>query len=440
MASIGGILQSMRDFFVSPEYYYQILPEDTDWIFNMSPGDMWRQQPHLRTVVNFVAAQVSQLSIHTFERVSDTDRRRDHGTPIARILQQPNETTTQAELLRDLVGDLMLYDRAYWYVAESNKTPSGWVIQRLPPSWVKGRSGNAFAYSKYRVQNPNGLGYIDLDASQVLEFHGYSPDSSRDGSSPIHALKEILSEQLKAIKYRSKVWDRGGRVSSVIERPAGARWTADQRNAFRKDWKSKFAGDGPEVGGTPILEDGMKLVRMDHTAAEGQYVEAFKLGLQTVAQVYLINPTMVGLLDNANYSNVKEFRKMLYGDTLGPMLNMIIDRMNTFLLSRVGVDPVEYYLEFNIAEKLRGDFEQQAAANQSAAGAPWMTRNEIRARQNLPALPGGDELVTPLNVLIGGQASPNDTNTSLDQGDGITEVEKSRPFRSLPGERGSRSA
>ena len=39
-----------------------------------------------------------------------------------------------------------------------------------------------------------------------------------------------------------------------------------------------------------------------------------------------------------------------------------------------------------------------------------MTRNEARAMLNLPAIDGGDELVTPLNVLTGGQASPNDVD------------------------------
>lgn len=38
-----------------------------------------------------------------------------------------------------------------------------------------------------------------------------------------------------------------------------------------------------------------------------------------------------------------------------------------------------------------------------------MTVNEIRARNNLPSIEGGDDLVTPLNVSVGGQASPRDS-------------------------------
>lgn len=39
-----------------------------------------------------------------------------------------------------------------------------------------------------------------------------------------------------------------------------------------------------------------------------------------------------------------------------------------------------------------------------------MTRNEARADNNLPPVEGGDELIVPLNVVEGGQASPQDTH------------------------------
>jgi hypothetical protein len=38
-----------------------------------------------------------------------------------------------------------------------------------------------------------------------------------------------------------------------------------------------------------------------------------------------------------------------------------------------------------------------------------MTRNEARARLNLPHLEGADDLIVPLNVTQGGQASPTDS-------------------------------
>jgi hypothetical protein len=103
---------------------------------------------------------------------------------------------------------------------------------------------------------------------------------------------------------------------------------------------------------------------------------------------------------------------MLYGDTLGPILAALEDRQNAFLLPRLG-EPTERYVEFNIAEKLQGSFEEQAAVMSTLVGAPVFTPNEARSRFNLPAVEGGDQLIVPLNVTQGGQASPQDGGTPM---------------------------
>lgn len=107
-------------------------------------------------------------------------------------------------------------------------------------------------------------------------------------------------------------------------------------------------------------------------------------------------------------SNVAEQHKQLYQDTLGPWLEEIQQEFELQLLPDFP-DTERMYVEFNLAEKLKGSFEDQAQQLQTSVGAPYMTRNEARARLNLPSIDGGDELVTPLNVIIGGQASPTDS-------------------------------
>ncbi len=108
-------------------------------------------------------------------------------------------------------------------------------------------------------------------------------------------------------------------------------------------------------------------------------------------------------------SNIREQHKHLYQDCLGPWLAMLAEEIELQLLPEFA-DTENVYCEFNIEEKLQGSFEEQTAALQSAVGRPWMTPDEARAKFNMPSL-GGDaaELATPLNVLLGGQASPRDS-------------------------------
>lgn len=379
-------------------------------IRRLSPAQMWETQPHLRTVVSFLARNIAHLGLHSFERVGETDRQRDRGSVAARVMRRPNSETTSFELIFGLVGDLALYDIAYWHVAPDSDSPVGWSIVRIPPEWVTPKNADAFRRKEYEVKAPGGA-EVTFPAAEILAFHGFNPTDPRTGSTPISALKGVLQEQLQSSLYRQQVWKNGGRVSSVLTRPPGApAWSQEAKEQFRADWYAAYAGNGAKAGGTPILDDGMTLQKVDFSAHEQEYVEGSKLAFATVCSAYHVNPTMVGLLDNANFSNVREFRQMLYGDTLGPLIAQIEDRLNTFLLPMLGIDEATHYFEFNIEEKLQGNFETQAAALQSAVGRPWMTSDEARALRNMPAL-GGDaaQLVTPLNVLVGGQASPRDS-------------------------------
>jgi hypothetical protein len=123
---------------------------------------------------------------------------------------------------------------------------------------------------------------------------------------------------------------------------------------------------------------------------------------------------MAGILDHATFSNVKEQHKQLYQDCLGPWLVMLEEEHELQILPEF-VDIADLYLEFNIAEKLAGSFEDQATVLQQAVGRPWMAPNEARARINLPKMPGdADKLAVPVNLVIDDPSTgvPTQTDTA----------------------------
>lgn len=374
--------------------------------FTQDYAAIWRAQGSVRTTVDFLGRNIASLGLHTFRRVSDNDRERLTTHPLARLLARPNPATTPYRLMDGLVRDLAIFDRAYWLKMFTAGTP--WLL-RLPPAAVVPQGSwlwpEAFEYN-------GSKGKKVFPADQVVHFRGYSPEGDLAGSSPIEALRRVLSEEYEAGRMREQTLRNGARASGYLERPVPqpgqAAWSKEARERFRMQWRAQYTGGGPEAGGTPILEDGMKFVPAQQSAKDLQYVEVRKLAREEVAAAYFIPPTMVGIMDSATFSNIKEQHKHLYQDTLGPWLTMISQELMLQLLPDFP-DSEDVYLEFNLEEKLRGSFEEQAAQLQAATGGPWMTRNEARAMRNLPAIEGGDELIVPLNVIEGGQASPQDS-------------------------------
>ena len=166
----------------------------------------------------------------------------------------------------------------------------------------------------------------------------------------------------------------------------------------------------------PLLEDGMEIKPYQFNAKEAQYAETKQLSREDVAAAYHVNPSLIWHTTTQTYASAKDNARALYADCLGPVIQMLQQRINSFLLPMVGADP-DLYVIFDLTEKLKGSFEERAAILQSAVGGPWMTRNEARSDNDMPPLDGGDELIVPLNVIEGGQASPQDTHTNQNSGD-----------------------
>lgn len=395
----GGSLRSTAKAPKPGGYSLQLAPD-----LAFTYAQIWRKQPEVRTVVDFLARNISQLSLHTFRRLGETDRERLRDHPLAQLLANPNPETTPYRLMRSLVSDRGIFDCAYWA-----KLGDG-GLQRLRPQMVKPVGEDWMTISHFEVKGDRGK--IEIPREQVVYFRGYNPDDDLTGVSPIESIRQILSESYQASRMREQVLRNGARISGYLERPANsAAWSDAARSRFREGWRSQYAGHTAlEAGGTPILEDGMTFKAAAQNAVDLQYVEARMLTREEVAAAFHIPPPMVGILDKATFSNIQEQHKMLYQDTLGPWLQEIQQDIALQLLPDFD-DTENVYVEFNLQEKLRGSFDEQAAQLQSSVGAPYLTRNEARARANLPRVDGGDDLVVPLNVLVGGQASPTDSGT-----------------------------
>ena len=374
----------------------------------MSPSKLYETQPALRSVISFLADNVAGLPLKCYIRQTDTDRPRDTQSRLAQVLSSPNGWQTEHELIRATVSEYLLHDEAYWLSIPYN-TPSGWLICSIPTEWVSAKTNDGLEVSKIIITNPVSQTRTEVSPSDMIRFAGWSPYGSARAATRIDALKDILGEQISAWNFRNATWRNGGRVQQWISRPLNAEWSEGARDRFATSWKNKFAGDnGTDTGGTPLLEDGMRLETTQFNAREAQWAEATRLSREDVCAVYHVNPGLIYHTDAQTYASAKDNARALYSDTLAPLLDMLQQRINAVLVPALGLDG-SHYCEFDLDAKLRGSFEEQAQVMQSSVGAPWITRNEARARLNLPAIDGGDELVTPLNVLVGGQASPNDT-------------------------------
>ena len=414
-------------------------------VANMDAADLYRTQPNLRAVVSFLADNAAQVPIKVYDRASDTDRPRVLDSTAALLLAHPNPDMTAFEFKRWMYSDLLLYERFLTLIFPSNDTESGWEMRPVPASWIHMYKGNSpFAPEQIVIGEP-GNEALEIPANMFVLFHGYDPTDPKRQYSRISALKETLHEQVESNTFRRQMWHRGGRFNSYVTRPkdvAPGSEAAFER--FKTTFKSSWAGsEASEGGGMPILEDGMEIKTVQFNSKDAQWAESVKLSREDCAAVYHVNPAMIWPGSGQTYASARDNARALYNDCLAPMLMQATERIKMAILPMVGEDP-RHYVGYDITIKTEGTYEEKITTLSSAVGAPFLTRNEARARLDLPAIEGGDELITPLNVLTGGLASAHDTDPNVERYNmdipaarkimGLKAPKKSRKARTKPTE------
>ena len=364
---------------------------------------IFRTQPAVRTVVSFLARNVADLGLHVFRLVSDTDRVRLRDHELAQWIAKPNPAMTRYRMIENLMHDMGIYFNGYWLKLRGD--PKRLWFVRLPPEDVT--VDGWLLPSLFLWTQPDGM-VLELPPSDVVHFNGYDPANPLAGLSPIETLRQLLAEEAAASAYRRDFFANSSRMEGVIQRPKEApKWSPEQKLAWREQWQTRFAGPG-NAGQVPVLEDGMTYHPNSYSARDSQFYEVRQLTREEAARSYHVPLPMVGILDHATFSNIKEQHKNLYQDSLGPWLTMIQEEFERQLLPECD-DQRDVYTEFNIEQKLRGSFEEQAAAFQTLVGSPVVTVNEARGRLNLPALtddPSADRVAHPLNMTTAAAPGP----------------------------------
>ncbi len=417
-----NLLERVRAMFRPQVYIYELGGDAPTHVLNYTAAQLYQSQDNLKAVIDFLAESIAQLPLNTYVRNDETDRQRDRTSPAARLLWKPNKEQTEFEFIRALMTEYFIFGAVYVLVLPDPDSKSGWQMWIIPSLWVTNTTKeNAYSAQSITVVAGRSGHVVEIPRTEFVQFKTYSPGNPSGYISPISGLRQTLQEQIEAGNFRKQLWRSSGRLNAQIIRPANVEpWNDEQRKRFIDLFREAWGPGGAKSGSIPLLEDGMEIKPFSTSFKEAQWTESVKLSREACAAAYGVNPSLIWHSDTQTYASSRDNARALYAECLGPKLQMLQQRINSFLLPMVDADP-DTYVEFDLTEKLKGSFEERAAILQAAVGGPWMTRNEARADNNLPPVEGGDELIVPLNVVEGGQASPQDTHMDAQEPMAIAE-------------------
>lgn len=341
--------------------------------------------------VRLLSETIATLPLGVFEKNDEGHKQAAIGHPLYKLLHdQPNADFTAVEFWEGVVACLCLWGNAY-----AEKSTSAGEIRALtllrPECMTVDRDENGALRYTYTGDGERRV-YREGSIFHVRGF-GAGLDT---GLSPIAFARQTLGTAMAADEAAAKMFANGVRPTGVLTIDQVLK--AEQREQLKKAIVEPMAGSA-NAGGIFTLEAGMKFQPITMNPEDAQMLETRAFHVEEICRWFRVPPFMIGHSEKSTSWGTGLEQQMIAFLTfaLRPYLARIEQAVKRQLLSPV--ERLRFFAEFNLEGLLRADSQGRAALYNTFAQNGINTRNEIRARENLPPMPGGDVLTVQSNLV-----------------------------------------
>jgi HK97 family phage portal protein len=389
----------------SDDYWYNPVGTSTSAGMRITP-DAAKQIASVMACVRCISEDVGSLPLFIYRRLQNGGKERASGHPLYDLLHdRPNRWQTAMEFREMLQAHVELRGNGYAQIVSG---PRGPVDQLIPlhPDRVRVLPLKNAGEVRYEVKQLDGTKTILLQ-DEVFHLRGLSSDGIT-GEGVLTWAKETMGAGLAQQDYANRFWQNGGQPSGVLEHPG--RLTDVAAKKLADSFQNRFTGANRHR--VAVLEEGMKYNKLGITMLDAQFLEQRKFTRSEIAGLFRVPPHKIGDLEKATFSNIEQQSLDYVISCLQPRLIRWEQAISRDLI----LAPQVFFAEHLIDGLLRGDIKSRYDAYGSAITNGWITRNEVRLRENLNPIDGLDKPLQPLNMAPSGQQPtvPSNSTNSLE--------------------------
>ena len=320
--------------------------------------------------------------------------------PAELLLQNPNPNMTASLLNNYIVTSVAVYGDAFILKLRND---AGAVVQLIPllPEMVEVKGNTEQLITKYEYkQKGNTMSILPEDMIHLRER--IDPRNHRRGLAPLRSVMvEVLGDAAASQMGAALVKNTG--VPSVVISPKNdLSMTSDEAENIAEVFGRRFGG---ENRGRPLVISGgeVDIKTLSFSPKDLEIGKLRYINEERISAVLGVPAILAGLgsgLERATYSNVRELREFFTEQKLIPMWNHFANEFTKQLLLQDFEDNTDYCFKYDLSNVRALSQDEDATMQRVVTGfnAGFVTVNEARQANQLPALDNGDYFVRNMTI------------------------------------------
>nr|DAH82740.1 MAG TPA: portal protein [Caudoviricetes sp.] len=344
--------------------------------------------------VNIINSAIKSLPLDLKRRIDNKRVDADDSPLWALLRKKPNNWQTPSEFKALMQIMVLLRGNGYALKVKS----LGKIKQLIPLVGAMRVVQNADLSLSYTYTTRAGT-QIPLDQGDVFHLRGMSLDGVV-GLSVLSFARESLGLSLSAEKFASKLFKNGAVVGGTLSHP---KTIGDPELDRLKASLEEFRG-AENAHKMLVLEDGIKYDKIALSSVDAQLLQVMELTQTEIAMFFGVPPFMLGLTTKTTSwgSGIEQQGIGFVAYTLQDWLTMWEE---TIARDLIGDSDPQLYVRLNPAGLIRGDIKTRYAAYAIGRQWGWLSANDVREKEDMDPIEGGDTYMVPLNMIPAADAA-----------------------------------
>jgi len=338
--------------------------------------------------ISLISGTLSSLPLHLMQR-SGQSTTPAHKHPLFRVMHDRANPYMTAMALREcLVAHILAWGNGY---AEIVRDGMGRVVELWPiaPNRIRPEMLDGKLIYIIKVDNQE----IPFSRENILHIPGPGFDGFV-GYSVVRLAAKSISLGKAMETFGAHYFGQGTHPGIIVKHPGKLSETASKN--MRDALAATYSGLG-QTHKLMMLEEGMTAEKVSIPPNDSQFLESRQFQIPEIARWFNLPPHKLKDLTKSSFSNIESEQISFVTDSLLPWGVRIEQNLNMQLLNNADIAKGLYFKHV-FEGLLRGNSKDRAEFYKAMFNIGAMSINEIRGKEDLNPVDGGDIHLVPLNM------------------------------------------